>query len=373
MSPQGLRAGRQTARRQPKFLIRLLVLDETCGRRLGKDEASLVRRTAQVSHSRALIVLLANLGVLEMSFVKAIVAAAALAVAALAANRLRQGRRPSGQGRQEGARPAVLPRDRRSGHLLLHSPGGTEPGMWSRQPERHGQRQHGEAGLLVHPLRPLGLRHQLLHHLDVQVGPQRSGQPVLQRGRRGQSVRRHRPRDLRGRDRDSTACSARPSAGTRSSTPRSSPWGRCTTSRSKSAWTPIPKTAILAAAKRDFVAGLQFAFDLPYKGYFNVAPLMYWEFSTTTRFAQCDSGFTGPTPGRNLSGRRQHRRSIRPGRWKPTTTWISASCRRTCSFSRSAAARRGMGRRERIPIRCRSIRPTACSTLRSSSTRSRSV
>src|SRR4051794_35736700 len=33
------------------------------------------------------------------------------------------------------------------------------------------------------------------------------------------------------------------------------------------------------AAKRAVVAGLQFAFDLPYKGYFNVAPLMYWEFS----------------------------------------------------------------------------------------------
>src|SRR3984957_2502788 len=34
-----------------------------------------------------------------------------------------------------------------------------------------------------------------------------------------------------------------------------------------------------AAAKRDVVAGLQFAFDLPYKGYFNVAPLAYYEFN----------------------------------------------------------------------------------------------
>jgi hypothetical protein len=32
-----------------------------------------------------------------------------------------------------------------------------------------------------------------------------------------------------------------------------------------------------AAAKRSFVAGAQFAFDLPYKGYFNVAPLVYNE------------------------------------------------------------------------------------------------
>ena len=51
------------------------------------------------------------------------------------------------------------------------------------------------------------------------------------------------------------------------------------------------------AAKRDVVAGLQFAFDLPYKGYFNVAPLVYWEFSNHNSFAQCNSGFSGPTPG----------------------------------------------------------------------------
>jgi hypothetical protein len=51
------------------------------------------------------------------------------------------------------------------------------------------------------------------------------------------------------------------------------------------------------AAKRDVVAGLQFAFDLPYKGYFNVAPLVYWEYYNHNSFAQCGSGFTGPTPG----------------------------------------------------------------------------
>jgi hypothetical protein len=51
------------------------------------------------------------------------------------------------------------------------------------------------------------------------------------------------------------------------------------------------------AAKRDVVAGLQFAFDLPYKGYFNVAPLVYWEFLNHNSFAQCNSGFTGPIPG----------------------------------------------------------------------------
>src|SRR5437660_1510339 len=51
------------------------------------------------------------------------------------------------------------------------------------------------------------------------------------------------------------------------------------------------------AAKRDLVAGLQFAFDLPYKGYFNVAPLVYWEFYNHNSFAQCNSGFSGLVAG----------------------------------------------------------------------------
>jgi hypothetical protein len=51
----------------------------------------------------------------------------------------------------------------------------------------------------------------------------------------------------------------------------------------------------LAPAKRDFVGGLQFAFDLPYKGYFNVAPLAYKEINHNA-FNQC-GGFAGGLPG----------------------------------------------------------------------------
>jgi hypothetical protein len=51
------------------------------------------------------------------------------------------------------------------------------------------------------------------------------------------------------------------------------------------------------AAKRDVVAGLQFAFDLPYKGYFNVAPLVYWEFLNHNAFTQCNL-----FPGSNIPG-----------------------------------------------------------------------
>jgi hypothetical protein len=51
----------------------------------------------------------------------------------------------------------------------------------------------------------------------------------------------------------------------------------------------------LAPAKRDWVAGLQFAFDLPYKGFFNVSPLAYKEINHNA-FNQC--GLFGPgTPG----------------------------------------------------------------------------
>jgi hypothetical protein len=55
----------------------------------------------------------------------------------------------------------------------------------------------------------------------------------------------------------------------------------------------------LAPAKRDVVAGLQFAFDLPYKGYFNVAPLVYWEFSNHVAFLQCGAGFSPGPAGVN--------------------------------------------------------------------------
>ena len=52
----------------------------------------------------------------------------------------------------------------------------------------------------------------------------------------------------------------------------------------------------LSPAKRDVVAGLQFNFDLPYKGYFNVSPLVYWEFANRNAFTQCGGGFGGPIP-----------------------------------------------------------------------------
>jgi hypothetical protein len=55
------------------------------------------------------------------------------------------------------------------------------------------------------------------------------------------------------------------------------------------------ENSFLAPAKRDFVGGLQFAFDLPYKGFFNVAPLAYKEINHNA-FNTC--GLFGPgTPG----------------------------------------------------------------------------
>jgi hypothetical protein len=60
----------------------------------------------------------------------------------------------------------------------------------------------------------------------------------------------------------------------------------------------------LAPAKRDGVIGLQFAFDLPYKGYINFAPLAYKEINHNS-FNQCGTAFAGGTiPGLtcNLDG-----------------------------------------------------------------------
>jgi hypothetical protein len=61
----------------------------------------------------------------------------------------------------------------------------------------------------------------------------------------------------------------------------------------------------LAPAKRDFVAGLQFAFDLPYKGYIDVAPLAYKEINHNA-FDQCglfgNTISSGPTQNCILNG-----------------------------------------------------------------------
>jgi hypothetical protein len=55
------------------------------------------------------------------------------------------------------------------------------------------------------------------------------------------------------------------------------------------------ENSFVAYSKRDFVAGLQFAFDLPYKGFFNISPMVYKEMSHSA-FTQC--GLFGPgVPG----------------------------------------------------------------------------
>jgi hypothetical protein len=56
------------------------------------------------------------------------------------------------------------------------------------------------------------------------------------------------------------------------------------------------ENSYLAPAKRDFVAGLQFAFDLPYKGYINVAPLAYKEINHNA-FDSCANQFGAGVPG----------------------------------------------------------------------------
>jgi hypothetical protein len=57
------------------------------------------------------------------------------------------------------------------------------------------------------------------------------------------------------------------------------------------------ENTFLAPAKRAFMGGLQFAFDLPYKGYFNVSPLAYKELNHNA-FDSCGV-FSAGTPGVN--------------------------------------------------------------------------
>ncbi|MBR1221640.1 hypothetical protein JQ557_26810 [Bradyrhizobium sp. U87765 SZCCT0131] len=55
----------------------------------------------------------------------------------------------------------------------------------------------------------------------------------------------------------------------------------------------------LAPNKKDIVAGLQFAFDLPYKGYFNVSPVYYqeWNHNAFLMPGFMPAGFTGLPDG----------------------------------------------------------------------------
>ena len=52
-----------------------------------------------------------------------------------------------------------------------------------------------------------------------------------------------------------------------------------------------------AVAVQAASAGLQFQFDLPYKGYINVAPLATWIYVNHLGFLQCGGGFAPPVPG----------------------------------------------------------------------------
>ena len=66
----------------------------------------------------------------------------------------------------------------------------------------------------------------------------------------------------------------------------------------------------LSPNKRAFFAGLQFAFDLPYKGYFNVAPLAYKELNHNA-FDQCGSfGVAGLPPGSCPRGRKSQNYNV---------------------------------------------------------------
>jgi hypothetical protein len=62
------------------------------------------------------------------------------------------------------------------------------------------------------------------------------------------------------------------------------------------------ENSYVAPAKRDVVAGLQFAFDLPYKGYINVAPLLYYEFSNHSAYTQCGAGWQLPVGAPAIPG-----------------------------------------------------------------------
>ena len=142
----------------------------------------------------------------------------------------------------------------------------------------------------------------------------------------------------------STACSARPSAGTKSSAPRPSAWARCITFRSKSAPTSKTENNFLAPAKRDLRRRSAVRLRSSLQGLLQRRALGL-QGNQPQRVRLSAALFRPGHSWRNLPRRRQHRLQARPGRLKSTTTWIWASCRRTCSTSRSAAVLASTDRR----------------------------
>ena len=141
------------------------------------------------------------------------------------------------------------------------------------------------------------VRHQLLHHLAVQVGSQRSGQPVLQRRHRRESVRRHRSGQLRGRQRNlrPVPLDRRLERALRHQDVHAS--GRCTTSRSKSAWMPTPRTATSPPPSATSSAVCSSRSTCPTRATSTSLPWCTGSSTTTTPSPSAAAASTGPTPG----------------------------------------------------------------------------
>ena len=234
-----------------------------------------------------------------MSFRKTIFATAALSLAALAsAGVARAADLPVKAKKPVADLPFFLVIDDRVTYSWM--PNGTDPGAYSLK--ANGGGFNGNTAKSVYSFTHfdiVGLRHELLHDLDVQVGPQRSGFAVP------------------GFTTTSTQNSASVNGGNTVCAGATEFYGLF---RSTFGWNEIfgtkafsmgplhnisfeigadieAENSYLAPAKRDGVLGLQFAFDLPYKGFFNVAPLAYKEINHNA-FDSCASIFQQPgVPG----------------------------------------------------------------------------
>jgi hypothetical protein len=271
--------------------MRFLFFDENCGITLGKDEASHNDRTAHCDRQGPRSFSLVNLGVFEMSLRKTAIAAAALAFAALASTGLaRAADLPAKAVKTAPDLPFFLLIDDRVTYSYIFT--AKQPGMWVRNP--NGTVNSNTAKQVYS-----------FTHFDI-----------WQYGTNFFTISMFKSDHT---DPANPCINANTSANGFAYAPCAGATEIYGLFRSTFSWNDIFSTKAFtigplhnisfevgmdantenryfAAAKRDVVAGLQFQFDLPYKGFFNVAPLVYWEFFNHNGFAQCNSGFTGPTP-----------------------------------------------------------------------------
>ena len=342
-----------------------IVLDETCSKPWGKLRLlTLIEpRKGRFQGPRSFDV---NLGVLDVSSSQNIGSSGAVTCHARA-GRLRQRRRHAGQGREAGPDvPFFIVIDNRVTYSYIFT--AAQPGMFSVNPNGT---VNAKTAKQVYSFTHFDTWAYGTNFLTISLFKSDHNDPASPCTNAGIiSAFRRQTAPVQPK---STACSARRSAGTRFSTPRPSRMGPLQNISFEVGMDANTENRFFAAAKRDVVAGLQFNSRCLTRAT-STSRRWFTGSSPTTTPSPSATRFSGPHSGHHLQCATAIPGSSRHGRSKPTTTWIWASCRRTCSIFSISGRAAWYGRRvglEQLP--CLGPRAVSSPHPRSNSTANRSA